>query len=235
MAFILSSTQYVSVRAVIGLDTDAVNLPDSILNLSVYKGEAERYIMRNLTPLQYNNVTWADEAIYAATLYLASLVVPSLRVIQSERIAGGDLTYSSVNLEKLAQRLAAQAAARVSEIQTALPTATPVTPVQSPHFFGKASRHIPHATPWLPGVSSGQVLPDPDQFAWNEVPVGAVNGSNTVFVTAFAFIDSSVAVYINGVLQMPGTAFMPTEPQTIVMTVAPLADDEIIVNYEKQL
>lgn len=140
MAYTFDPANYPSVRASIGLDVDATIVPDTTLGLAVYKGEAERYIERTLTEAQYTNPAWADEAHYAATLYLAALIVPTLRVVQSERIAGGNLTYASVNLEAIAARLREQAAARLAEIQAATGDGADTTP--APHFFGVASRQL---------------------------------------------------------------------------------------------
>lgn len=72
--------------------------------------------MRHLTAAQYENAAYAEQVKYAAVLFLASLLLPTIRVVQSERIAGGNLTYEKVDLAALAARLEAQAQGRITDI-----------------------------------------------------------------------------------------------------------------------
>lgn len=130
--------EYPAVRAAIGLDVDEIMLPDSTLDLSVYKGEAERYIMRALTDTQYENPAWTSTVNEAAILYLASLATPRLRIITSERIAGGNLSYAAIDLQAISTRLLEQAGQRIAEIQSlsGIFTDTP----DNPTYFGKGQR-----------------------------------------------------------------------------------------------
>lgn len=70
-----------------------------------------------------------------------------------------------------------------------------------------------------------------------EVPSGSVNGSNTTFTFARAYIAGSVEVFINGVSQLRTTHFTETTPASgiITMSDAPLTGDVIQVNYQFNL
>lgn len=136
MAYTFPTTLFPDVRAAIGLDVDENSLPDTTLALAVYKKETERYIERELTDAQYTG-EWADEANYAAVHYMASLVVPGLRVVDAERFPGGNITFAKVDLQAIAARLAAQAAARLNDIISATTGKTAATNV---NVFTKAPR-----------------------------------------------------------------------------------------------
>ena len=136
-AYQFPTNSYEDVRAAIGLDIDEVSLPDSVLSRGVYKGEAERFIMRNLTQAQYETAGNKDEVDYAASLYLAALVTPTLRIVQSEKIAGGNLTYANVNLSEIASGLETRALGRIADIQNPSGNAGQVGAV-NPNYFGVA-------------------------------------------------------------------------------------------------
>jgi hypothetical protein len=108
MPYSFPSGKYDEVRAAIGLDVDSGDLPDSLLDLDVYKGEAQRYIERNLTESEYTNSTWTDAVTAAAIYYIAFLAIPRIRIITSERVAGGNLSYANVDLKLIAERLSSQ-------------------------------------------------------------------------------------------------------------------------------
>lgn len=67
----------------------------------------------------------------------------------------------------------------------------------------------------------------------DETPAGTVNGSNTTFTTARAYIAGSLQVFINGVKQKRTTHFTETTPASGIFTMgdAPLTGDDIMVNY----
>lgn len=136
--YVFSPTLYPDVRANIGLDADALSIPDTTLDLPTFKGEAERFIMRNLTEDQYTDADWSAEADAAAVLYLASLVAPTMRVVISERLAGGNMTFANVDLNALSVRLLGQAENRIADIQTGKPSGTPA-PIPNPNVFTVAS------------------------------------------------------------------------------------------------
>ncbi len=71
----------------------------------------------------------------------------------------------------------------------------------------------------------------------NEVPTGAVDGSNTSFTTARAYIANSLEVWINGVYQKRGVDYTETTPGSgiFTMTTAPLSGEIILVAYQYNL
>ena len=83
MAYIFPVNAYPDVRKAVGADIDAVILPDDMLSLDIYKGETERFIMRNLTQTQIDNPAYADEIKYAAVLFMSFLAAP--HAARSER------------------------------------------------------------------------------------------------------------------------------------------------------
>jgi hypothetical protein len=137
MAFVFDTTRFPDVRAAIGLDIDEAMLPDSTLALPIYKSATERYINENLTATQ---VTAKPElAQYAASLYLASLVVPSLRFVQSERIVGGNISYVPINVEEKVSQLVGLASGAIADAQGE-GGAPPDTTASDLNYFGLAHR-----------------------------------------------------------------------------------------------
>lgn len=65
----------------------------------------------------------------------------------------------------------------------------------------------------------------------NEVPVGAVNGVNTLFTVAHAMRPGSLTVSIKGVKQKTPTHFSETTSTTFTMVTAPWSGAEITVDY----
>lgn len=76
-----------------------------------------------------------------------------------------------------------------------------------------------------PGPSGAGVL------VFDEVPAGAINGSNATFTTAFIFVPESVQVFINGLAQIKTQGFNTSGTQTIMLSVSPLAGEKVSVNY----
>lgn len=68
---------------------------------------------------------------------------------------------------------------------------------------------------------------------FNEIPIGLINGINTVFFTANSFFSGSTRVFLNGVRLMLGQNKGYTETDTNVLTlaVAPEPGDELVVDY----
>lgn len=71
----------------------------------------------------------------------------------------------------------------------------------------------------------------------DEVPSGTKNGSNTSFTTARGYIAGTLEVFVNGLKQARGTHFTETVPVSgsFTITDAPLAGDNVIVNYQYNL
>lgn len=87
-----------------------------------------------------------------------------------------------------------------------------------------------------PCVFTGSTITPGDcyeDFVFNEVPQGGVNGSNAVFMSAYDFVPESVEVFINGLLQKPIIHFNTSGNQTILFTESPNSGDQILINYIK--
>jgi hypothetical protein len=64
-----------------------------------------------------------------------------------------------------------------------------------------------------------------------ETPIGAVNGVNASFQTAFDFIPESVAVVVNGLQLKKVDEFNTSGTRNISLSVSPNAGEIILVNY----
>ncbi len=65
----------------------------------------------------------------------------------------------------------------------------------------------------------------------DEVPTGAINGSNATFVTLNDFEPGYVSVNINGLEQLPVTHYNTTGTETIILLDAPQTGDILTVSY----
>lgn len=67
--------------------------------------------------------------------------------------------------------------------------------------------------------------------SFSGVPTPAPNGSATVFTIPFGYISSTMNVYLNGLLQRPGTDYTESDNEAgeITFTAAPLSTDNIYV------
>jgi hypothetical protein len=72
------------------------------------------------------------------------------------------------------------------------------------------------------------------KFVTRETPTGAVNGTNTSFVLANTPVAGSEQVFLNGILQEPGSGNDYTiSVATITYLTAPVTGDKVRVNYIK--
>jgi len=89
---------------------------------------------------------------------------------------------------------------------------------------GTAGAHIVGTTDQayesLTDENSGVTLAE---HIYNEVMVGTIDSSNTVFVTATDFATGKLRVYLNGVRQILGDDYSVTGTDEITMTFAPKA------------
>jgi hypothetical protein len=67
----------------------------------------------------------------------------------------------------------------------------------------------------------------------NEVPVGAINSTNTIYTTAHAFRGNDLFVYLNGVRQRLGADYTILSTTTFTMASAPVTGDTITADYIK--
>jgi len=72
----------------------------------------------------------------------------------------------------------------------------------------------------------------PGAVVFNEVPSGAINASNTSFALAHT-PTSGIQLYLNGVLQQPGSGKdYALSGTTITMTAAPNTGDVLLATYQ---
>ncbi len=67
----------------------------------------------------------------------------------------------------------------------------------------------------------------------DEIPSGLLNGSNTLFTTAFPFKGSTLSIYLNGVKLMKDVDFTLNIPQQFTLVEGPLSTDFLRVSYIK--
>lgn len=70
-----------------------------------------------------------------------------------------------------------------------------------------------------------------DVIIYNETPGGAMNGVNTVFTTLDSFQTGKLLVYFNSSRQQLGVDYTETTPNSFTLSFAPVATDNIIVDY----
>lgn len=66
-----------------------------------------------------------------------------------------------------------------------------------------------------------------------ETPSGLINGSNNIFTTSLDFVPGTVELYRNGVRQKTPFDFTTSGTNTITTAFAPVAGEDIQVDYEK--
>jgi hypothetical protein len=72
------------------------------------------------------------------------------------------------------------------------------------------------------------------KFVTRETPTGAINGTNTSFVLSTAPVVGSESVFLNGILQEPGSGNDYTiSGSTITYLTAPVTGDRVRVSYVK--
>lgn len=86
-------------------------------------------------------------------------------------------------------------------------------------------------------VSSSSFSIGTNSNIWNETPTGSVNGSNTLFTLARAYVSGSLQVHIDGLLQRITTDFTETTPGsgTFTFTTAPATGQSVRVHYQYNL
>lgn len=82
---------------------------------------------------------------------------------------------------------------------------------------------------WVPVM--GGFLPSTNSLVVKEIPIGAINGTNTTFSTSQPYIGGSLQVYVNGLAQ--SLMITETNPSTGVfdLSEAPLTGDDVSVSY----
>lgn len=65
----------------------------------------------------------------------------------------------------------------------------------------------------------------------SEIPTGTKDGANKVFTLTQPYNSGTTSVYRNGLREMLGFGYDETPPQSITFSEAPLADDDLLVDY----
>jgi hypothetical protein len=68
---------------------------------------------------------------------------------------------------------------------------------------------------------------------WNEVPAGALNGSNAIFRSDFPFAPESLQVFVNGQLQKLTSDYTILNSRDIQFYFSPQANESILIHYQK--
>jgi hypothetical protein len=103
------------------------------------------------------------------------------------------------------------------------------TPVAVPIASGDAPTVIFAVTP-SPGPKGDVGAPGDGTQVFGEVPAGTANGSNLVFTPAHAFRAGTIAVYVNGLREVPGQGYTESGG-TIVFSLAPEGGDHVSIDY----
>lgn len=75
--------------------------------------------------------------------------------------------------------------------------------------------------------------PATEAFVFNEVPSGAVNGSNATYTSSYSFSPESVEIYLNGVKQKIIDDYNLSGGNNILFNVSPHTGEIILINYIK--
>lgn len=83
-------------------------------------------------------------------------------------------------------------------------------------------------TYWRPFKTAGAAT---EPKVVGETPVGAINGSNATFTTAYNFDPDTLELFANGIRQQVGTHYTTSGTTTITLGFSPVVGDTVTVNY----
>lgn len=83
----------------------------------------------------------------------------------------------------------------------------------------------------VPGVPGIQGPSGANAPVYNEIPGGAVDGTNRAYTTTNTFVAASTAVYINGLREWLGRDYIETSSTVITLSAAPVNGDTIRIDY----
>jgi hypothetical protein len=135
---LIDSTRYDDIRAALDISLDKSSLPDAIIELDIYLGEALRWIdaQTPVPPYTEENRT-GDRAKNAAIFFAAALLAPVIPDVLSERqLTGEEYTRKSVNWAAVEVRCRARAMEQLALILDTV-SADEVSDVR-PQMFGVA-------------------------------------------------------------------------------------------------
>lgn len=108
--------------------------------------------------------------------------------------------------------------------------------------LGLSARYIPYCGGSIPGETEVEGALDYLMAyvhalalnSWNEVPAGAMDGSNLLYTTSFTFQPSTLRVYWNGLHLRPSQDYAEG-PGTdeFTMVYAPTSRDDLVVDYKR--
>lgn len=81
-------------------------------------------------------------------------------------------------------------------------------------------------------ATNGQAI-TADDFIYDEIPVGLINGVNASFISLFDFIPETVEVFLNGIKQIRVTDFNTSGSRYISLSFSPNINETISINYLK--
>lgn len=117
-ALFCTPDQYPSVRALIGIGLGPADIPDAVLDLPVYSGAADQFVLQILTNYGITMPPggWQDDPNYpsyqlAADYWCASLVAANYVALTSERFDDYSYTRTAPDYQQRAQWLRYQAEA----------------------------------------------------------------------------------------------------------------------------
>ena len=79
-----------------------------------------------------------------------------------------------------------------------------------------------------------KLVKDDINIVWNEIPLGSIDGVNTIFTLEFTPVSDRLLVFVNGVLQERETnADFSLNDKTITFSYPPPIDSKVLVTYNK--
>jgi len=137
----LTAAEFPAIRASIDISLDTSSLPDDIIGLSTYAGEAERWVMAT-DPLAVTYTPGTDEfdAARAASIFAcAAMLVQAVPMLTGETW-GGAYRYTRKDVDLAALESSLWDRARTALTRASGETPTPTTGKPPSRFiFGKAS------------------------------------------------------------------------------------------------
>lgn len=94
MAFPLSSTEYPAVRAVLDVDLNTQNLPDTTIALDIYEGAANQDVLDRDPAAASRTGTDGERVLRAAIYFCAARLTGAVVRLTSISIQARDLTYA---------------------------------------------------------------------------------------------------------------------------------------------
>lgn len=132
---------YDEVRHAISADLKANALPNTTIDFSIYKGEAESRINRAIVGLTEQQITDAAAELKRAGIFLtAAFIAPRIRIIVKETLEGDELQWQNHDLTKLAADLIASGSGILNDV-VSVATSAPRDGISDVFGLAGASKH----------------------------------------------------------------------------------------------